>query len=456
MYGTTFYDHIPLRFDLRFDAVTVGSSSDEVVGDLRFVPWNRLRDDELHVYKCYLEDMSDFGLTDLVDCDLAFCSDNDHRKKLDYCYDKLVNSIVMASDFLLISRSGKNYRCVPGWNEYCKHLYSISRDPYLGWIASGRLRVGDSFDEMRESRKRFKEALKFCRDNELKQRRKRLADAFRLKNKCSFWKEVKKLNINKTKSSQFIDGKSAIDEIIEVFSGKYRRILDDPLSQTSPENFDSDCKESMTSVALGRTGSCPVFRHVIDESINSLNTALGWDYIHSNHLKFSGVKFRTLLAKIFSLFITHGYTPKSFLRGEIRPILKNSFGSKSDSSNYRPVMNSSNLFKTFEYCIQPHLKSNLRINSRQFAYKKNVGCMTAASLLKETVCRYNKLKTNVHCCLVDLSKAYDRINIKTLVSKLLTTNVPPQIVNLLRFMYENTFMKMKMNENIYSSNIWDI
>ena len=162
-----------------------------------------------------------------------------------------------------------------------------------------------------------------------------------------------------------------------------------------------------------QVGESSVSLRTVDKSIEYLNTALGWDGVHSNHLKFSGMIFRTLLAKIFSLFISHGYSPKSFLKGEIRPILKNSFGDRKDSNNYRPVMNSSNLLKVFEYCLQPLLKRHLRINSRQFAYKKNVGCMTAISILKETVMRYNKDKTNVHCCLVDLTKAYDKISIKT-------------------------------------------
>ena len=150
---------------------------------------------------------------------------------------------------------------------------------------------------------------------------------------------------------------------------KYERILNNPISQTVPKGY---LAESLNLKKQTQIGSCVIFKHNVDYAIENLNVGIGWDFIHSNHLKNSGNIFRVFLSKLFSSFIRHSYSPTSFLRGEIRPTLKNSLGDRTNSKNYRPVMISSNLFKTFEYCLQPYLKKNLNIDEHQFAYKK--GC----------------------------------------------------------------------------------
>ena len=63
------------------------------------------------------------------------------------------------------------------------------------------------------------------------------------------------------------------------------------------------------------------------------------------------------------------------LKGNIRPTVKNSSGNKTDSKNYRPVMNSSNFLKVIEYLLLPHLEKHLPIHENQFAYRPATGCI---------------------------------------------------------------------------------
>ena len=142
----------------------------------------------------------------------------------------------------------------------------------------------------------------------------------------------------------------------------------------------------------------------------NLNNGMGWDGIHSNHLKFSGSIFRNLVCKIFNKFVSHKYMPRSMLGGEIRPVLKGGCLSKTDSSNFRAVMNSSNNLKTFEYCLSPFLSNHLKLNNLQFGFRNKTGCTSAIALLKETINFYTKENTNVHCAMIDISKAFDKIN----------------------------------------------
>ena len=169
-----------------------------------------------------------------------------------------------------------------------------------------------------------------------------------------------------------------------------------------------------------------------------LNTGLGFDFVHSNHLKYSGKKFRLLLSRVFSSFISHSYMPQKMLYGEIRPIIKNSRDSKNDSNNYRPVMNSCNLLKIFEYCLLPRLQRKIKIDAHQFGFRKYTSCTTAISVLKETLLRYTSEGSNVHCAMIDLSKAFDKVNHYVLLCKLVKTKLPAPIIKILHFMKTNS------------------
>ena len=52
----------------------------------------------------------------------------------------------------------------------------------------------------------------------------------------------------------------------------------------------------------------------------------------------------------------------------------------------------------------------------------------------------------MHCCMVDLSKAFDRVDVQLLVRDLKLTSVPPLICNLMCFMYSNTYVNVRFND----------
>ena len=94
----------------------------------------------------------------------------------------------------------------------------------------------------------------------------------------------------------------------------------------------------------------------------------------------------------------------------------------------------------FEYTLLPYLKNKVKIDQRQLSYQTATGCLDGSTLFKQFVAHYIRGYTDVHCVMVDLSKAYVRINIKSLGDKLGVTYLPGQIVNLIDFMGKNTFI----------------
>ena len=73
-------------------------------------------------------------------------------------------------------------------------------------------------------------------------------------------------------------------------------------------------------------------------------------------------------------------------------------------------MNSSMFLKMLEYCLLPTRSQKFKITPLQSGFREGSNCDSAIAMVKETILRYIKTSTNVHCAAIDLSKAYDKIN----------------------------------------------
>ena len=78
---------------------------------------------------------------------------------------------------------------------------------------------------------------------------------------------------------------------------------------------------------------------------------------------------------------------KSLLRfaKKYTPVLKDHNLNKHISSNYRPVILSSNLLKVFELCVFPILEEKCVFDPKQFRFRKSTGCANAISIVKEAI-----------------------------------------------------------------------
>ena len=441
LYGCTFYDHVPIYFDVKFPYNIEYVESDSYSGTLMqsFVSWDKVTEEDIIIYNSCLDSYALHISDEVLACNKINCCSQTHRRALEVMFGDIIECISVASDSLPSHKKYDKKHRVIGWNRFCKDLYILTREKYLRWHNNGRIRHGIMFEEMKSARYNFKKALKYCRDNEMKIRKDNLLSKFNRGNKVEFWKEIRKIKGNCLSNTSYIDGKSNFKEIVSIFDMKYNSILNDASCQTNGIRFSSSenwqYNETVPLITLNG----------INDSVFNLNVGMGWDRIHSNHLKYSGPVFRNFLCKLFNKFLSHQFVPRQMLGGQIRPILKNNCGSKTDSSNYRPVMNSSSLLKIFEYCLKPFLSKHLNLDSRQFGFRNNTSCPSVVSILKETVMGYSDENSNVHCVMVDLSKAFDKINYDILMLKLRKTSLPKQIVNILDYMCNNTYVNVLFN-----------
>ena len=100
-------------------------------------------------------------------------------------------------------------------------------------------------------------------------------------------------------------------------------------------------------------------------------------------------------------------------------------------NSYRPISLLSVVAKTLEKCLLPYITANITQTPTQHGYKAQHSTVTALHMLKNTIAkRFNQMAPPVRTITVvlDMSKAFDTVNIHTLMGKLLQTNTPGTII----------------------------
>ena len=438
LYGSTFADHIPIKCDLHFPCDILTKPQPPLMGNnenIFLVEWSKCNTEDKNSYLSLLDLLIDNIESDTIFCQCSNCSDPTHLNEIDKLFECLKHCILEASMYSLpsISNRGK-FRIVPGWNEQCRDLYYRARDDFLLWKSLGRIRTGVIFQAMKESRKVFKQALNNCKANEMQIRKEKIIISYNEKSKIQFWKNVRQFT---PKSNKWvIDGKFDSSEIANIFTNNYKSVLDNSECHSNYENVERNEIQNLSNLFFQINN--------INEAISNLKQGIGFDRIHANHLKFAGPVFKSFLGKLYSSCLRHSYLPHDIIKGVIKPVLKGT-ACKSKSENFRPVMNSSVLLKTLEYCLMPTLKSYLQIDPLQFGFQHGSSCDHAITVVKETILNYKKGSTNVHAAAIDLTKAYDRVNHDILISKLLDAGTPTLIVKILQYMLRNTFAYVDIN-----------
>jgi len=438
LYGFAVDDHIPLCFTLELEKA-IEYVQPEIDQDEyhNYINWNMVTNDDIREYSVLLDYLVENYTNSIFFCNREYCCDVGHLCHIDELFNYVKDAVLFASincfPYTKYSNSGA-YEVVPGWNDYCREAHEEARKAYLIWHRNGKIRSGHCFDNMKTARSRFRRSLRYCRENQLRIRREKFLSAFRERNKYKFWTQVKKLN-KISHNNSVIDGNANVNDIVAVFDGKFREILNKPPLIESRQQLIAP----MPNIELFKV----FFRSsALDNSISRLNDGQGWDNVHSKHLKYSGRIFREFLSRIFSIMLLHSFIPKELLRGHIKPVLKSGATCRTSSDSYRPIMNSSVFLKVFEYCLLPVLKRELEISNLQFGFTSGSDCQSAVTFAKETIFSYTDRHSSVHCAAIDLSKAFDRIDVNILVNKLSVTGIPLSIVRIIEYMLRNSFVNV--------------
>ena len=136
---------------------------------------------------------------------------------------------------------------------------------------------------------------------------------------------------------------------------------------------------------------------------------------------------------MFKTALNKNIIPHTWKLGNIVPIPKPNKDTDKGTS-YRPISLLSVIAKTLEKSLLPYITANIPNTPMQQGYKTQHSTVTALHTLNNTVAKgFNQMAPPVRTITValDMSKAFDTINIHTLIRKLIQTNIPGTIIKFI-------------------------
>ena len=439
------YDHFPLEIslDLKIPAFKDKPIIKNNIDVKKFVAWNKMTSSQKAKFSSdvniLIKEMIDRHGVLNCNCKII-CNDRFHKDQLDLIFNEIID-ILLTSSTEYTMKNNNFPRNIPGWNDYIKEAYKIAREHFKLWRDGGKPLEGQLLNDMKNSRTNFKRILNFCKRNEDSLRNEKLAQSYFDKDNSKFWRLTRARIKSKSSGAAIIDGQKQPGDVAAIFSNKFSQIFADCTSSKSKA-----CSDHGNTNNLSSDNEYIFTKNDIVKSIGKLKSNVGPDNIHTNHLKLCSNNISYVLAKLFSLFLSHSYIPRRMAEGIITPIIKDKFGNCNSSSNYRPIIISSVFLKIFEYCILDKINIFLHTNDRQHGFKPRYSTQTACFVLKETVSGYLNKNSSVYAAFLDISKAFDKINHEKLFDKLKKRNVPSIFTKIISYWYSNQYIRVRYSD----------
>jgi hypothetical protein len=199
-------------------------------------------------------------------------------------------------------------------------------------------------------------------------------------------------------------------------TNKQHRIIKRTVHKLHTDNIHITTEETIQAIKNTRTtNSC------------------GPDNINIRHLQHLGPNAITFLTHTYNIAINTNNIPQSWKTAHIIPIPKPNKDT-SDSTAYRPISLTSAISKTLEKIILPHITNNIPNIHTQHGFKKQHSTTTALHNINTTITNgFNQSKPPQRTIItaLDMSKAFDTVNLDNLTNKLLHTNIPHTIIKFL-------------------------
>ena len=251
-YNGPLYDHFPLHFTLEFDFSYSTVSTDDIKKE--FVNWNKISDKDKHDIQLKMDNL--LNTLDLLDdevfnCKVVRCNNKKHKARLDEIF-RLMKEILLKSteNFRFIVE--RNFKIIPGWNDYLKDIHANARHHFLLWVKKGRPLEGIYLDNMKYTRSLFKNSLDRCRNNEDDIKQRKIAENFMNKKFKQFWRDVKICKQGHDVLPISIDKESDSQKIANNFSVEYKKILDKNQNGIPGAKFSLIHKHSAVRISCQR------------------------------------------------------------------------------------------------------------------------------------------------------------------------------------------------------------
>ena len=258
-----------------------------------------------------------------------------------------------------------------------------------------------------------------------------MAQAILNDNNHDFWRETKKFKRNKKITPDTMDGVQGNKNISEHLASKYEKLYNSvPYDQVTMEGIRVELVKRLYE---NEEDYVEVTQDDVKKAIAHLkggksDGAAGLD---SDHLINGTVYLKRWLCTLMNCSFKHSYMANCLKVSTIVSIPKDYRSSLINSDNYRGICLCSSISKLFDIIMFKNNGDNLGTSNLQFAYKPGLSRTMCTAVAKEVVQHYKNNGTNLHVCLLDASKAFDKIRFDNLFQKRLHQKFPARYINIL-------------------------
>ena len=198
---------------------------------------------------------------------------------------------------------------------------------------------------------------------------------------------------------------------------------------------------------------CPLCQKKLMLRLTASNVAaLRVPTLSPQHLIFAGPLLKSWLCKVFNTIVNFEAIPSQFKVCIIVPIYKGKGKDPLLSGNYRGIILTSVIAKTFEYLLLDRmllvLSDNCVPHLNQTAYQRGVSCAYATFSCQETISKFIRDGDSVYSCFYNLASAFDTVEYHVLLSHLKKAGVSRKAWRLIKDWYTNVSSSVTVGRQV--------
>jgi len=319
------------------------------------------------------------------------------------------------------------------------------------WKSCGCPREGPVAERRRISRARYHYAVRSILRQEQILRDSALAQSMRGSDRRQFWKDVKRRKDRNKPTAVTIDDANTRLDICNLFADKYKTLYNSVLYDSSDMvDFLSTIEGDMRQSGFV---PCRISKNDVKKVVSELKRGKTDGHMtqQSDHLINGTPQLFEKLAQLFTVMISHGFAPESFLLATLLPIVKNARKSTNCSSNYRGITLSSIMGKVLDRIILKHYQETLASSDLQFGFKRGHSTLQCTLVIDEVAKYFLKNDGDLYVMLLDASQAFDRVNFIKLFNVLREKGMCPLLCRFLVYSYTKQKIRVKWDDVLSDS-----
>lgn len=233
-----------------------------------------------------------------------------------------------------------------------------------------------------------------------------------------------------------VDKSTTPDSIANTFADLYIKLY----NRDSPHSLDDVVIKLNRRIRTENFTNLNSITNVeVDLAIRSLKPLKSDAFfdVSSNHYILARQVIVPTVTRIIKALLVHGRLPAILTICQFVPILKNRFGSRADSSNYRAIANGCLFLKIIELLLMRFEADHLKLSDLQFAYQEKVSTTTCSWAVQTVVNYFNRRARPVYAASLNMTKAFDNVNWVKLMATLEERSVDPVFLRLMCSLYSS-------------------